>query len=128
VGPYNIALNGAVASPLPNALARNDHFLVIPTSYAPPAITCGSRPVLDPTQDAVTAIAASVVGATASFTPTPVDIAAPFYYEFGDGEYAYVPATELGVIDHTYTESGTYTVTATTNNTTVSTEVTVTVP
>ena len=128
VGPHNVVLEGAVPSKLPNALDRNDHFLVIPTSYAPPAVVCGTRPLLDPTSEAVTSIAASVVGPTASFTPTPPDLAEPFWYEFGDGNYAYVPATELGVIDHTYTESGTYTVTATTNNTTVSTSVTVVVP
>lgn len=128
VGPYNVMLNGATPAKLPTALDRNDHFLVVPTSYAPPAVLCGTRPVLDPSEEALTSIGASVVGATASFTPTPADIAAPFYYEFGDGEYAYVPATELGVVSHTYTESGTYTVLATTNNTTVSLEVTVTVP
>jgi hypothetical protein len=127
-GPYDVMLNDAVTpvpAPLPTALDKDDHYLVIAVDVAPPAVVCGARPLLDPTEEALTSISGAVVGSTATFTPTPADISAPAYYEFGDGEYAYLSAGSLAATSHTYDEPGTYTVKATTNNTVVTTTVTI---
>ena len=112
-----------VPSILPTALNKDDHFLAITVDVAPPEVVCGTRPLLDPTTASLTALGNSVVAQTATFTPTPANIAAPAYYEFGDGEYAYLAAGSLAATTHLYKASGTYTVKATTNNKTVSTTV-----
>jgi hypothetical protein len=114
-----------VPSVLPTALNKDDHFLAIAVDVAPPDVVCGTRPLLDPTTASLTALSNSVVGQTATFTPTPSNIAAPAYYEFGDGEYAYLSAGALAATSHVYESSGTFVVKATTNNKTVSTTVTI---
>lgn len=127
-GPYAVMLNDDV-TPVPailsNPLDRDDHFLAISVGVAPPAVLCGARPLLDPTTEELTAIDATVVTDTATFEPTPDDISAPVYYEFGDGTFAYLSAGALGATTHEYDEPGVYTVTATSNNKTVSTTVTI---
>jgi hypothetical protein len=129
VGPYPVLLNATdVPSRLPTALDRDDHFLTILVDVAPPEVLCGARPLLDPTTEALDSIAASVVDLTATFTPTPADISAPSYYEFGDGTFEYLLAGDLAATSHTYDAAGTYTVKATTNNKTVTTTVEVTAP
>jgi hypothetical protein len=125
-GPYPVLLNAtSVPSVLPSSLDRDDHFLAIMVDVAPPEVVCGARPLLDPTVEALTSVTASVAGSVATFTPVPADIVGPAYYEFGDGEYEYLDAAEMGATSHTYDEPGTYTVRATTNNSTVTTTVTV---
>jgi hypothetical protein len=125
-GPYNVMLNATdVPSPLPEALDRDDHFLSILVDVEPPAVQCGARPLLDPTTEAITAITAGVTGSVADFTPTPADVSAPVYYEFGDGTFEYLSAGDLGATEHTYAEPGTYEVTATSNNTYAKTTVTI---
>lgn len=118
---------GAVGVPsiLPTPLNKDDHFLAIAVDMAPPEVVCGTRPLLDPTVTSLTSISAVVVADTATFTPVPANIAAPSYYEFGDGEYAYLAAGALAATSHQYDEPGTYTVRATTNNKTVTTTVTI---
>lgn len=127
-GPYDVMLNAdptPVPAPLPTALDKDDHFLVILTGVAPPVERCGARPLLDPASEALTSIAGVVAASVVTFTPTPADISAPAYYEFGDGEFAYLPSSALAATSHTYAEPGTYTVTASTNGKVVSTTVVV---
>lgn len=127
-GPYQVLLDNA-ATPVPNllptALDRDDHFLAILVDVAPPPVICGARPLLDPTEEALTSISAVVVTDTATFTPVPADIVAPAWYEFGDGEFEYVDPGDMAATSHQYAEPGTYTVRATTNNSTVTTTVTI---
>lgn len=46
VGPYNVVLNGSTPAKLPEALDALDHFLLIDTGVAVPAITDGAVPFL----------------------------------------------------------------------------------
>lgn len=125
-GAFPVVLNAAsTPALLPTALDRDDHFLAITTGVAPPEVVCGARPLLDPTELPLTAVAGSVVGSTATFTPTPADVVAPAYYDFGDGEFEYLAEGAMAATTHTYAAPGEYKVKATTNNITVETTVTV---
>jgi hypothetical protein len=126
VGPYDDIISVAGApGPLPTALLPNDHLLTILTNQAPPDPYCGTRPLLDPSVEELTAIAAAVASKTATFTPTPADITAPVYYEFGDGEWDYLAASAMGATTHDYANAGVYTARASSNGTWVSTTVTI---
>jgi hypothetical protein len=129
VGPYPDVMltSGSLPGPLVTALDGDDHLLLTQTGIAPPAATCGTRPLLDPESTAITAIA-GVEGATdmeADFTTTPA-ASDPVYYEFGDGTWDYVVAP--GDATHVYATAGTYTVRASTNGEWVETTVTVPFP
>ena len=132
VGPYaDIQLTGGgspVPGPLLQPLDPADAFTFFATGVTPPDAACGTRPLLDPSEEALTSIAGVVTGANVVFTPTPADIAAPAWYDFGDGTWVYLPSSALAATSHTYTKSGTYTVKASTNGVWVTTTVTVTVP
>lgn len=129
VGPYNdIQLNASdVAGPLLQPADPADAFQFFQTSIAPPEAVCGTRPLLDPSTEALTGISGAVTGAVVAFTPAPNDIAAPTWYDFGDGTWTYLPSSALGATSHTYKKAGTYTVKASTNGTWVTTTVTTTV-
>lgn len=130
VGPYpDIQLDDTdTAGPLLKALDPADAFTFFQTGVTPPAAACGCRPLLDPTVEALTAIVASGTGLTKTFTPTPADISAPVWYDFGDGTWTLLPSSALGATSHTYAAAGTYTVKASSNGTWVETTVVVTGP
>lgn len=129
-GPYSdIQLTAAdVPGPLLQAADSADAFRFFQTSIAPPEAACGARPLLDPSTEALTSIAGVPTGLTVAFTPTPADINAPAWYDFGDGTWTYLPASALAATSHTYAAPGTYTVKASTNGVWVTTTVTVTSP
>jgi len=129
VGPYDdVWVSGSTKTALPQALDPNDALLTVLTTAAPPEAACGTRPLMDPTVLPVTSIEAAPTGLQVDFTPTPADIVAPFYYDFGDGTWDYTDPSVMGAVAHTYAKAGTYTVKATTNGTYVTTTVTVTGP
>lgn len=128
VGPFDVVLGaGGVAGPLLSPLTPTTPLQVITTQVAPPAPVCGSRPLLDPDAEAITAITGTTtVGSlVVAFEPTPDDVSEPTWYDFGDGTWVYLPSTALGATNHTYATAGTYTVKASTNGTWVTTTVTV---
>jgi hypothetical protein len=126
-GPYAVERDeagdvGALFQPVSPTAA----FRLQLTSVAPPEEFVGSRPVLDPTSDPLTSIAA-VEGLTpqeADFATTPASTG-PVWWEFGDGTWDYVVAP--GATTHEYAEAGTYTARASQDGVTWS-EVEVTVP
>lgn len=127
VGPYNVILDGANPAKLPTALSRKTHFLSILVDVAPPAAASGARPVLDPSAEGLTSIAATATGATASVAILPNDVLSPVWIDWGDGEWSYEDDT-LATATHTYAASGTYIIKASTNGTWVQDDITVTVP
>jgi hypothetical protein len=115
-GPYDVVLDGTgTPGPLNKAITSTTALHFEFSQVAPPDPTDGLRPLLDPDTDPITGLAASVVAHVATFTPTPADIVAPFYYEFGDGTWDYITPSAMGATTHTYPESGTYTAKATTD-------------
>lgn len=132
VGPYNVMMNGGVPSPLLEALQPNDHKLMIWVGVAPPEPFYGTRPVLDPSTPAITAVVATedatdTTGMTADFAFTGATADSPVWVDFGDGTWDYSEDGSLGS-SHQYTAAGTYTVRASSNNTWVTTEVVVPFP
>lgn len=127
-GPYDdVYINdGGMSNGLPTAIDSNDALLMALTNHEPPAAACGTRPLLDPSVEDLTSVAGSVTGKIASFTVVPPDVVAPVWYDFGDGEWDYLDAAEMGVTSHTYAKDGTYTVKASSNGTWVTTTVTIT--
>lgn len=129
VGPYNVQLSAlGQPGPLLQPVDPADAFRFLQTTVAPPEAACGARPLLDPTTEELTSISGAATGLTVAFTPTPADISAPAWYDFGDGTWAYLPSSALGATSHTYAAAGTYTVKASTNGQWVTTTVTVTGP
>lgn len=127
-GPYNVMRVGGVPAPLLTPLEAADHKLMIWVDVPPPDIFTGWRPVMDPEATPISAIIA-VEGSSpteADFTFTGASVA-PVMIEFGDGEWDYVEAGTTGS-SHTYAANGTYTATATTNGTKVSTPVVIPFP
>jgi hypothetical protein len=122
-GPYEVLLEGSVPSVLPTPLDSADHMLMVVTTVAPPEAACGSRPLLDPSLPALTAITATPIGLDVDFDVTP-PATGSVWYEFGDGEWDYVAAP--GTASHSYATAGTYTVKASQNGEWVETTVTVT--
>lgn len=127
-GPYNVMLNAGVASPLLTPLEENDHKLMIWVAVAPPEPFYGTRPVLDPTSTAITAVVAtegaSPTEATFTFTGAGAD---PVWIDFGDGTWDYIPVGTTGS-SHVYATNGTYQVRASSNNTWVTTPVVIPFP
>lgn len=121
VGPYDVLPSGATAAPLPSPLDTNDHMLMVVTTIAPPDAQCGTRPLLDPSLPALTAVNGVMTGLAGDFDVTPISTG-PVWYDFGDGEWDYVEAP--GEASHTYAAAGTYTVMASQNGEWVSTTVT----
>lgn len=128
-GPHNVVVNtGDVAGPLLSPLTSTQVMVLMRTRVAPPASAEGGRPLLDPATPALTSVVGVDTDLSVAFTVTPpVTGDAGVWYEFGDDTWDYV-TTAGGDTTHVYEEAGTYTVTATSNGTLVTTEVTVTAP
>lgn len=129
VGPYrDIMLTSGVTpapGPMTSPVSSTTALRTMITDVAPPEALCGSRPLLDPSVEALTGIAGVAVARLVTFTPTPDDIVAPVWYDFGDGTWDYLAPGAMGATSHTYANAGTYTVRATSNGTWVTTTVTV---
>ena len=125
-GPYNVMMNGGVPGPLLEPLQPNDHKLMIWVGVAPPAAFYGTRPVLDPEATAITGVSAAVGSSPseAEFTFAGATADTPVWIDFGDGEWDYVADGTTGST-HTYAANGTYTVTARSNATVRTTQVTI---
>jgi hypothetical protein len=127
VGPYNdIMLDHSptpVPGPMVTPIGATIALRTILTDVAPPEAACGCRPLLDPDVLPLESIVGVVAGMVATFTPTPDDIAAPTWYDLGDGTWDYLASSALGATSHTYTAPGTYTVKASTNGEWVTTTV-----
>lgn len=126
VGPYNDIF--APASALPTPVDPTDALLTILTNHEPPDPFCGTRPILDPTEEPLTSLQSVATGLTVAFTPVPADIVAPVYYDFGDGTWDYLDAAAMGATSHTYAKAGTYTAKASSNGAVVTTQTTVAAP
>lgn len=127
VGPYNDIMLGAGGTPGPmtSPIGSTVALRTILTDVAPPEAACGCRPLLDPTEPALTAVVGVVTGMSADFDTTPIATAS-VWYDFGDGEWDYVGAP--GEASHTYAAAGVYTVKASQNGVWVSTTVTIVGP
>lgn len=129
VGPYaDIMLSDdpvPVPGPMTSPVAATTALRTMIVDVAPPAAACGCRPLLDPSVAPLTGIAGVAAGMVVTFTPTPDDIVAPTWYDFGDGTWDYLAPGAMGSTSHTYTAAGTYTVRASTNGVWVTTTVTV---
>lgn len=130
-GPYDVVLNAVggdtaslVKGPLLQPLTTTTHLLLQSTQVAPPEAQVGTRPLLKRTDAPLASISATVAGnvATLTGTPDPED-GVGIWWEFGDGTWDYV-IEDGGDVTHEY-EPGTYTVSASTNGTWVTTTVTV---
>lgn len=128
VGPYDVMINGGVPSPLITPLEANDHKLLIWVTKAPPAPFYGTRPVLDRSSTAITAVVPVEGGSPteADFTFTGASTA-PVHVEFGDGTWDYVAPGTTGA-SHTYETNGIFTVRASSNGTWVETTVDIPFP
>jgi hypothetical protein len=115
VGPYNVMMDDVTPSPLPTPLTSSDFLLLVQVGVAPPEPFCGARPLLDPTDAALTSTTATVTGSVAviAAVPTGTD---PFWSDFGDGTWDYSPTGST--LSHTYAAPGAYTVTTHRGNTT----------
>src|SRR6185312_13284804 len=92
-GPYAVELVAGSPAPLHQPVSPTAPLRIMTTAVAPPPDEIGSRPLLDPTLAALTALTA-VEGATdmeATFTTTPVSTG-PVWYDFGDDTWDYVVA------------------------------------
>jgi hypothetical protein len=105
VGPYDVVRTGGNAAPLGSPIVSGDHLLVRYTDVAPPPAFCGTKPLLDPSGDALTDVTIVVDLGEATFTPVPASTD-PWYVDFGDGTWEY----EAGGTDivHVYSAVGTY--------------------
>lgn len=112
VGPYNVVMDSTGnPGPLNEALSRTVPLAFEFTSVAPPAPYVGLRPLLDPDTEEITGVVATAAASpskSVSFVPTPADIVAPVYYEFGDGTWDYLDPTAMGATTHVYPANGTY--------------------
>ena len=106
-GPYNVQL-GATGNParLSRVVSGTEHFRAQIVEVAPPEDFVGARPVLDPTDPAVTSITATETGLSVEFVPVPSGTD-PMWYDFGDGTWDW---DANGTITHVYDTAGTYTV------------------
>lgn len=117
VGPYNVMLDGAgQPAPLNTPLLAKDHKLMIWVEVAPPEAFYGTRPVLDPSTTALTALAVTEgtgpTEAVFAFTGSTAD--GPVWIDFGDGQWDYVANGTTGST-HSYATNGTYTARASSN-------------
>lgn len=114
-GPYNVMIgSNGQPSKLVQPLDTNDHLQTLIVGVAPPEATTGTRPQMDPTKTAITAIVNTNTARAYSFTATPaVNAGVGTWWDFGDGVWDYVTAAGSAVT-HTYTAAGTFTVKAST--------------
>lgn len=128
VGPYSdITLDGGGdPGPMLTPVNATTALRTILTNVAPPEALCGTRPLLDPSVEPLTGLSVVVATRLATFTPDPDDIAAPVWYDFGDGTWDYLAPGALGATTHTYPAAGTYVARASSNGTWVSTNVVIT--
>lgn len=132
VGPYSDIMLTTGVSPVPGpmvtSIGSSVALRLIETNLGAPAAVCGTRPLLDPSIIDLTAITKATTAAsnTVAFGVTPDDLAAPIWWDFGDGEWDYTAPVDNGDVSHTYAAAGTYTVKASSNGKVwVSTTVTV---
>jgi hypothetical protein len=120
-GPYNVQL-GATGQParLSRPVSGTEHFRTQIVEVAPPEDFVGARPVLDPTDAAVTSIDATETGLSVAFAPVPAGTE-PMWYDFGDGTWDY---DADGSITHVYDTAGTYTVVGYRGNSSATVQVT----
>lgn len=111
-GPYAVEMVAGVAAPLFQPVSKTAALRMMTTTVSPPTPECGARPLLDPTEPAITAIDATATGLEVDFTTTPVSTG-PVWWDFGDGTWDYVAAP--GAASHIYEAAGTYTVLASQN-------------
>jgi len=128
-GPYDVQLNGASGAkapgPMVDAVSSTTALRVIVTDVAPPTALIGTRPLLNPQEAALTSVTATKIGSTSEYTivalPDPASDTG-VEYDFGDGTWDYVLG---GDTKHTYADTGTYVIQASTNGKIVTTTVTV---
>lgn len=124
VGPYDVVVGvGSLPAPLPDPLTTTDHMYVIQTGIAPPEAECGCRPLLDPTDAAITDVTTDATLLSVDFDPVPAGTD-PWWIDFGDGTWDY--SATGGTITHEYEAAGTYTFVAYRGTTSVTDTVTVT--
>jgi len=113
VGPYDDIQTdengdpGPMAAPVGSTVALR----TILTNVEPPEAYCGSRPLMDASATPLTNVTATATGLALDVDVTPTTVAV--WFDFGDGAWDYIPSTAGGSGSHTYAESGTYTVRAT---------------
>lgn len=123
VGPYDVVLDSMNnPSPLLTPLTSTSHLLAITTDVPPPEPQYGARPLLDPTDDAITDVTPTVDDLEVTFAPDPAG-SDPWWIDFGDGTWDY--SGDGSNIVHTYGAAGTYEFTAHRGTSTVTDEVTV---
>lgn len=110
VGPYNVVLDGTGdPSPLLTAIPTTLAIRTMIVEVEPPEPQCGARPLLDPTDAALTSVTTSKAALVGTFTPAPSG-SDPWWVDFGDGTWDY---SETGAaITHTFATGGTYNYTA----------------
>lgn len=105
VGPYNVMLDGTTPSPLFEPMTTTEALRLLLVDVAPPAPSVGAKPLLDPSDAALTSVTATVDDLDVDFVPVPTGTD-PWWVDFGDGTWAYQPTG--ATISHTYDEPGTY--------------------
>lgn len=131
VGPYDVMTDaGGDPAPLPTALKSSTDMLPIQVFLDPPDAFCGTRPLLDPEATPLVSVSGEVGESDAplsvEFTVMPTLVDTGVWYDYGDDTWEYVVGN--GDASHVYAEAGTYTVSASTNGTWVTTTVTVPAP
>ena len=109
VGPYNVILDSE-GNPSPLLVPVSSTLALRPMimEVAPPEPQCGARPLLDPTDPALTSVVGTPDGSNGllvSFAASPTGTD-PWWIDFGDGTWDY--AEGGGTISHTYAAAGTY--------------------
>ena len=127
VGPYADIQIGAGGQPGPmlSPVGSTVALRTILTDVAPPEAVCGCRPLLDPSNAALTGVAGVATGLTVDFDVTP-PATGEVWYDFGDGTWDIVAAP--GDASHDYDSAGTYTVKASQNGVWVTSSIVVTGP
>jgi hypothetical protein len=121
VGPYDVVNDAdGEAGGLYEPIASGDHLHVEVTTVCPPEPSCGTKPLLPPDDPDLTDVTPTVSGMDATFTPVPAGDAA-WWIDFGDGTWDY--SEDGSDIEHTYSQPGTYTVTAYRGSSSVSVDV-----
>ena len=93
------------SSPLFEPMTTTEALRLLLVDVAPPAASVGAKPLLDPSDAALTSVTATVDDLDVDFVPVPTGTD-PWWVDFGDGTWAYQPSG--ATISHTYDEPGTY--------------------
>lgn len=125
VGPYNVMRTSGGLAPLATPIGRGDHLHVEFTDVANPTAFCGTQPLLDPSADDLTAVAADATDLSVEFSATPTG-ADPWWVDFGDGTWDY--SDDGSDLTHVYATAGTYSWTAYRGSSRQVGQVTVTAP